>query len=222
VHSDLGKCTHVFFHQDTTCRALESSCSDPYRVLSWREKTLQLLVCGRPVTMSADRVKPAYMLSGTDRGNSSFNQPADATPIIPPPATPPLPATARHCPPHTLHAQDATSISLLTSTSEQPSPIGGRGVMWEPPTVQRALSILALKNVSPDAHWIVRCLATAGGKRIKMQLLLGTADTVDTTPSARQQELYLYSVHRPASSQPAYPTSEDSYVVLRGHALTSH
>jgi hypothetical protein len=28
----------------------------------------------------------------------------------------------------------------------------------------------ALKNVSPDAHWIARCLATAGGKRIKMWL----------------------------------------------------
>jgi hypothetical protein len=52
---------------------------------------------------------------------------------------------------------------------------------------------LVLKNVSPDARWIARRLATAGGKHIKMWLL-GTADTVDTTPSARQQELYLYSV----------------------------
>jgi hypothetical protein len=74
----------------------------------------------------------------------------------------------------------------------------------------RAMSAieLALKNVSPGAHWITRCLATAGGKHIKMRLL-GTADTVDTTPSARQQELYLYSVHRLASSQPTHPASAE-------------
>jgi hypothetical protein len=93
VHSDLGKCTHVFLRQDTTRRALDPPYSSPYLVLSWREKTLQLLMCGRPVTVSADRVKPAYMLSGTDRGNSSFTQPANATLTIPPSATPPLPAT---------------------------------------------------------------------------------------------------------------------------------
>jgi hypothetical protein len=29
----------------------------------------------------------------------------------------------------------------------------------------------ALKNVSLDAHWIARCLVTAGGKRIKIRLL---------------------------------------------------
>jgi hypothetical protein len=30
----------------------------------------------------------------------------------------------RHCPPHALHARAATSVSLLASTSEQPSPQG--------------------------------------------------------------------------------------------------
>jgi hypothetical protein len=37
-----------------------------------------------------------------------------------------------------------------------------------------------LKNVSPNTHWIVRRLVTAGGKRIKKQLL-GTVDTVITS-----------------------------------------
>jgi hypothetical protein len=55
--------------------ALEPPYSGPYRVLSWRVKTLQLLVCWRPVTVSTDRVKPAYTLNGTDRG-SNFNLPA--------------------------------------------------------------------------------------------------------------------------------------------------
>jgi hypothetical protein len=66
----------------------------------------------------------------------------------------------------------------------------------------------ALKNVSPDTHWIAHHLVTAGSKRIKMRLL-GTADTVDNTPSARQQELYLCSVRRPASSQSTRPVSAE-------------
>jgi hypothetical protein len=57
MHNDLEKCTHVFLHQDTIRRALEPPYSGPYQVLSRREKTMQLLVRGRPVTVSIDRVK---------------------------------------------------------------------------------------------------------------------------------------------------------------------
>jgi hypothetical protein len=70
VHSDLEKYTHVFLHQDVTRQALETPYSGPYQVLSWRDKTLQLLVCGRPVTVSTDRVKPAYILNETNRRNN--------------------------------------------------------------------------------------------------------------------------------------------------------
>jgi hypothetical protein len=62
VHSDLEKCTQIFLPQDATCRALEPPYSGPYQVLSWRAKTLQLLVRRRPVTVSADKVKPTYTL----------------------------------------------------------------------------------------------------------------------------------------------------------------
>jgi cleavage and polyadenylation specificity factor subunit 1 len=88
VHSDLERCTHVFLHQDTTRQALEPPYSGPYQVLSRREKILQLLVRGRPVTVSTDRVKPAYILNGTDRG-SNFNPPAATSPATAPPAMPP-------------------------------------------------------------------------------------------------------------------------------------
>jgi cleavage and polyadenylation specificity factor subunit 1 len=90
VHSDFENCTNVFLRQDTMRRALESPCSGPYQVLSRRAKTLQL-VRGRPVTVSTDRVKPAYILNDTDRGN--FNPRAATTPAIAPPATPPQPST---------------------------------------------------------------------------------------------------------------------------------
>jgi hypothetical protein len=88
LHSGLEKYTHVFLHQDTRCRGLEPPYSGTHQVLSRREKTLHLLVCGRPVTLSANKVKPAYILNRTDRG-SNFNSPATATPAIAPPATPP-------------------------------------------------------------------------------------------------------------------------------------
>jgi hypothetical protein len=67
---------------------------------------------------------------------------------------------------------------------------------------------MGAQNVSPDTRWIARRLATAGGKGIKMWLL-GTAVTVNTTPSARQQELYLYSVRRPTSSHSTRPVSAE-------------
>jgi hypothetical protein len=128
--TDMEKCTHVFLHQDTTRWALEPPYSGPYLVLLRREKTLQLLMCGRPITVSADGVKPAYILNGTDCGNNSFNPLVDATPAVASPAIPP----------HELNAPVVTSIFLLASTSDQPNPwrMGG-GVMWEPPTVKRAL-----------------------------------------------------------------------------------
>jgi hypothetical protein len=61
--------------------------------------------------MSANRVKPGYILNGTDRGNSSFNLPVDVTPAT----------TLPTMPPHELHALVTMSISPLASTSEQPS-----------------------------------------------------------------------------------------------------
>jgi hypothetical protein len=91
VHSDLEKCTHVFLRQDATRGALEPPYSDPYQVLSRIDKS-QLLVRARPVTVSTKRVKPAYVLNETNRGNNP-NPPAIATPAIAPPATPPQPPT---------------------------------------------------------------------------------------------------------------------------------
>jgi hypothetical protein len=75
MHRDLEKCTHVFLHQDTTRRAMQLLYSGPYQVLSRRVKTLQLFVRGRPVTVSTDRIKPAYNLNGTDAGTTSSTRP---------------------------------------------------------------------------------------------------------------------------------------------------
>jgi hypothetical protein len=74
VHSDLEKCTHVYLHHDAIRWALEPSYSGHYQVLSRREKTLRLLVRGRSVTVSTDRVKPVYMLNETDRGTTTAHR----------------------------------------------------------------------------------------------------------------------------------------------------
>jgi hypothetical protein len=79
VHKDFHNCTRVFLRQDATGRALEPPYSGPYQVLSRKEKTLQFPVRGKPVTVSVDRVKPAYMLNEADCGSTIFNPLASAT-----------------------------------------------------------------------------------------------------------------------------------------------
>jgi hypothetical protein len=44
IHKDLTNCTHVFFRQDSTRRALEPPYSGPYQVLSRKDKTIKLCV----------------------------------------------------------------------------------------------------------------------------------------------------------------------------------
>jgi transposase InsO family protein len=63
VHKDLHSCTHVFLRQDAHRPALQPPYSGPYPVLSRTAKTFQLLVRGNTTTVSADRVKPAYIFT---------------------------------------------------------------------------------------------------------------------------------------------------------------
>jgi hypothetical protein len=51
---------------------LEPPYSGPYQVLLRRDKTLQLFVRGKPITVSADRVKPADILNETNYGSTTF------------------------------------------------------------------------------------------------------------------------------------------------------
>jgi hypothetical protein len=84
VHKDLNNFTHVFLRQDAKRRAPDPPYNGPYQVLSRREKTLQLLVRFKAVTVSTDRVKSAYMLNEADYGSTIFNPLASETPDIAP------------------------------------------------------------------------------------------------------------------------------------------
>jgi hypothetical protein len=132
MHSNLEKCTHVFLHQDATRRALEPPCSGPCQVLSRRDKMLQLLIWGRPITMSADRIMPAYILHQNNRANT--NSPAPATSAIAPLATPLQPSTKPMCSGHHIHFPSRFKKHLSDHLR--------RGVMWEPPTVPNRWSQL--------------------------------------------------------------------------------
>jgi hypothetical protein len=84
VHKDLPSCTHVLHRQDAIRRALQPPYSGSYRVLSRRQK-MKLLVRGKPVTVSTDRVKPAYILNEADCKNTPSNgYPASTVPSPPP------------------------------------------------------------------------------------------------------------------------------------------
>jgi cleavage and polyadenylation specificity factor subunit 1 len=79
VHKDLTNCTHVFLPQDSTRRALEPPYSGPYHVLSRKDKTLKLLLRGKPIIVSADRAKPAHIFNEDDSGHTTSKAAATAT-----------------------------------------------------------------------------------------------------------------------------------------------
>jgi len=65
IHKDLRDSTHVFLRQDSTRRALEPPYTGPHNVIARTDKTLTIVMRGRQVNVSADRVKPAYVMDGT-------------------------------------------------------------------------------------------------------------------------------------------------------------
>jgi hypothetical protein len=149
VHKDLHNCTHVFLRQDATHRALEPPYSGPY---------LQLLVRSKPVTVSADGIKPAYVLNESDHGSSTFNSPANTLPATPPVATLP--------PPPILLAPVATYASLtqryklqLLSNTIQPTDqaVGITAVVGSektPSTSGRSYNSLASVATSIRQVWL--------------------------------------------------------------------
>jgi hypothetical protein len=95
IHKDLSNCTHVFLRQDSTRRALEPPYSGPYQVLFRKGKTLKLLVRGKPIIVSADRVKPTHIFNEDDSGHTTSKPAASATPITTPSDIPTPPSTTK-------------------------------------------------------------------------------------------------------------------------------
>ncbi|XP_046991849.1 putative uncharacterized protein ENSP00000383309 [Schistocerca americana] len=62
VHADLQRCTHVMLRTDAVRPPLRPPYSGPHRVIARGDKTLVLGCNGKLLTVSVDRVKPAYVL----------------------------------------------------------------------------------------------------------------------------------------------------------------
>ena len=65
IFKDLKTSSHVFLRDDTVTGALKTAYSGPHQVLRSGDKHFEILFRGRAVTVSIDRLKPAYVL--TDR-----------------------------------------------------------------------------------------------------------------------------------------------------------
>ena len=76
IYKDLADSTHVFLRQDAVRRPLDPPYSGPHKVLARTKKTLRITMNGRPVTVSTDRVKPAYIMAEPD--SRSVTAPAPA------------------------------------------------------------------------------------------------------------------------------------------------
>lgn len=63
IFKELASSSHIFLRDDTVRAALQPPYKGPYEVLERGEKTFKILVKGKVVTVSVDRLKPAYILS---------------------------------------------------------------------------------------------------------------------------------------------------------------
>jgi hypothetical protein len=116
IHKDLTNCTHVFLRQDSTRRVLKPPYSGPHQVLSLKDKTLKLLVRGKPTGSSPFTTTTVEPLLSNLR--------------------PPQPQP-KHLHQPKLHAPDAKSVVPYATPPNQHLPRGGGwcgSLLWNPPT----------------------------------------------------------------------------------------
>ncbi|GFQ94628.1 pol polyprotein [Trichonephila clavata] len=65
VHPALKDCSHVFIRNDTVGKPLRAPYDGPFKILHRTDKTFDVDINGRKSTISIDRVKPAFLESGS-------------------------------------------------------------------------------------------------------------------------------------------------------------
>ncbi|GFR10931.1 retrovirus-related Pol polyprotein from transposon 412 [Trichonephila clavata] len=61
VSKDLATCNHVFLRTDSLRKGLQPPYEGPYKVVDLTEKVFRILRHGKEVSVSIDRLKPAYI-----------------------------------------------------------------------------------------------------------------------------------------------------------------
>lgn len=69
VYKDLATSSHVFLRDDAMRGSLQPAYSGPHAVIKRDDKTFKLLIRGKQVTVSIDRLKPAYVMDSNDQSN---------------------------------------------------------------------------------------------------------------------------------------------------------
>jgi hypothetical protein len=80
IHPALETCTHVFLRRDGIRKPLQATFEGPYKVLSRTEKHFTISLPNRTVTVSIDRLKPAFLLND----DSALPQPPGTSPVTNP------------------------------------------------------------------------------------------------------------------------------------------
>lgn len=62
VYKDLATTSHVFLREDALRASLQPAYTGPHPVIEKNDKYFKLLIKGKTVTVTADRLKPAYTL----------------------------------------------------------------------------------------------------------------------------------------------------------------
>ncbi|GFY67846.1 retrovirus-related Pol polyprotein from transposon 412 [Trichonephila inaurata madagascariensis] len=66
VSKDLATCNHVFLRTDYLRKGLKPLYEGPYKVVDHTEKVFRILRHGKEVSVSIDRLKPAYILKESE------------------------------------------------------------------------------------------------------------------------------------------------------------
>ncbi|KAL0860336.1 hypothetical protein ABMA27_009741 [Loxostege sticticalis] len=63
VFKELATAEHVFLREDATRAPFQPAYTGPHKVIERGDKVFKLLIKGKPVNVSMDRIKPAYVLN---------------------------------------------------------------------------------------------------------------------------------------------------------------
>ncbi|UYV65868.1 hypothetical protein LAZ67_3005763 [Cordylochernes scorpioides] len=84
VHKDLKTCSHVFLRTDRVKKALEPPYEGPFQVLRREEKYFIIKIKNKEVSVSKDRLKPAYLLNTSQPEESAKDNTSIRQPVEPP------------------------------------------------------------------------------------------------------------------------------------------
>ncbi|CAB3228207.1 unnamed protein product [Arctia plantaginis] len=86
VSKDLATASHILLREEINRGSLKPAYTGPYEVLQRNDKVLTILMNGKKVTVSVDRIKPAYILHDSHTRNthlnSDTNQHTSYTPLL--------------------------------------------------------------------------------------------------------------------------------------------